>query len=100
MYNKFPYYAVVSIGVCLVQLPFQSAQAAIKCVDSYQIVKGQPPIGTPYCGDKWLSRISGVSFAKIRNDPTERRRVCLMYRADVKVSSICGIDADPYIPNR
>ena len=98
MVNKLIVCAIVSIGFGF--LPLNTVQAAIRCVDGYQIIKGQGQIGTPYCGDKWLSKISGVSFAKLRNDPTERRRVCQMFSGDVKVRSICGIDASPYLPSR
>ena len=70
----------------------ESAYSAPVCKDSYQLIKGQW-IGTPYCGDKWLSEISGVPFRDIRNDPSERQSVCQMYSGDVKVQSICGIDA-------
>ncbi|MGI9570760.1 MAG: hypothetical protein ACR2PH_13750 [Desulfobulbia bacterium] len=75
------------------------AEAAIKCKDSYQIIKGQGEIATPYCGDKWLSQISGVPFKTLRNNPTERRRVCQMYGGDPKVQSVCGIDADRLRPS-
>ena len=94
------FFLIISIGFGLGYFPSQTTHAAIKCKDGYQIIKGQGQIGTPYCGDKWLSKISGVSFAKLRNDPTERRRVCLMFSGDVKVRSICGIDSVPYFPNR
>ena len=90
--------SALAISFLLLSSANQSVISAPKCKDSYQLIKGQW-IGTPYCGDKWLSQISGVPFKVIRNNPTERRRVCLMYGADVKVASVCGIDADPLRPN-
>ena len=68
--------------------------AAPKCKDSYQFIKGHGWIATPYCGDKWLAQISGYSFAKIRNDPSVKERVCQLYGRNIKVRSICGSLAD------
>ena len=87
---------VLLVGVLMVS----SSHAAIKCKDGYQYVKGHGWIGTPYCGDKWLAQISGYSFGRIRNDPSVRYEVCQMYGRDPKVTSICGIDADPIYPFR
>lgn len=74
-------------------------EAAPKCKDSYQLIKGQW-IGTPYCGDKWLSEISGVPFAKIRNDPSVMESVCQLYGNNIKVRSICGSLADGIFFNK
>ena len=71
----------------------QPASAKIICEDSYQIVNGTP-IATPYCGDRWLAKISGVSFRLIRSDHSVRQRVCQSYGSDPRVASICGSDAD------
>ena len=90
----------IFFGFCFTTLQIQVSHAAIKCKDGYQVVKGQGLIGTPYCGDKWLSKLSGVPFKTIRNNPTERQRVCQIYGSDVKVQSICGVDADPIRPFR
>ncbi len=77
----------------MIAVSAQPASAKIVCKDSYQIVNGTP-IATPYCGDKWLARISGVSFRAIRNDYSVRQRVCSSYGSDPRVASICGSDAD------
>ena len=98
--NNLMLCAGIIFGFCVVNLPVQVSHAAIKCVDGYQIVKGQGQIATPYCGDKWLSKMSGVPFKTLRNNPTERQRVCRMFGGDVKVQSICGIDAAPILPFR
>ena len=92
MKNRSSLLIAFAIAILLSALGVQSVIAAPVCKDSYQLIKGQW-IGTPYCGDKWLSEISGVPFRVIRNDPSERQSVCQMYSGDVKVQSICGIDA-------
>ena len=91
MTNKIYIISALVIGVFLSELIIEPTQAAIKCKDSYQLIKGQW-IGTPYCADKWLAQISGVSFKTLRSNPTERQRVSRIYGRDSKVASICGID--------
>lgn len=75
------------------------ANAAPTCKEGYQLINGQW-IGTPYCGDQWLSQLSGYSLARIRNDPSVRYSLCQLYGRDPKVVSICGSDADPPLPTR
>ena len=99
MMKRLLFCSALAVSFLLSHPSNRPAISAPKCKDSYQLIKGQW-IGTPYCADKWLSEISGVSFKTLRNDPTERRRVCQMFGGDVKVRSVCGIDADPFLPSR
>ena len=69
-------------------------EKSTSCKGGYRITRGGTSIATPYCGDRWLSKISGISFEKIRNNPTSRRHACLHAHGDPVVSSICGSD-DP-----
>ncbi len=91
--------SVLAISFLLTSYANRSAISAPNCKNSFQLINGQW-IGTPYCGDKWLADISGTPLSVIRDDPTERRRVCLMFRTDVMVTSVCGIDADLLGPDR
>ena len=91
----------ISVKIALIALlmfAMSPAEAAIKCKDGFQYIKGHGWIATPICGERWLSKISGVPVKVLRNDPSERRRVCTGYGADPKVRSICGSDADLYYP--
>ncbi len=99
MTSKSVICSALAIGFLISSYADFPAIAAPVCKDSYQLISGQW-IGTPYCGDKWLSKVTGVPFSVIRNSPSERRRACLMFGADVKVQSVCGIDAAPYLPSR
>lgn len=73
------------------------ADAAIKCVNGFQIVGGSP-IATPYCQDALVAQVAQehgleVSAAQIRNNPNLKRNVCQYVGRDNRVHIAC-IDAN------
>jgi ribosomal protein L36 len=73
------------------------AEAAIKCVNGYQIVSGSP-IATPYCQDALVADVAQqygmkVSASQIRNNPNVKRNVCQFVGRDNRVHIAC-IDAN------
>jgi hypothetical protein len=92
--------APIGLAVSLASLSgiaVRPAEAAIKCVNGYQIVSGSP-IATPYCQDALVAEVAQqygmkVSAAQIRNNPNLKRNVCQYVGRDNRVHIAC-IDAN------
>ena len=71
------------------------AQAKIHCQGSYQLIRGVGLHATPYCEIHNLYKVArrgygiSTSFAKLRNNVSERREVCQAIGHDARVYSVC-----------
>jgi len=82
--------ASLTVGMASLSAP---AEARIKCVNGFQIVKGQR-LATPYCQDALVARVarqygSRVSAKAIRQNPNLKRNVCRLIGQDIRVKHIC-----------
>ena len=85
--------SLVAIGAsAVVSTP---VQAKIHCQGAYQVIRGVGLHATPYCEIKHLYKVArgsyGIttSFAKLRNNVSERREVCQAIGHDARVNSVC-----------
>lgn len=70
------------------------AHAKIRCDGPYQIISGAGPHLTPYCEIQYLYKVArgygiSTSFAKLRNNVSERERVCRAIGHDGRVQNTC-----------
>ena len=86
--------AVLSAAVPIAAMPFDAAEAKIRCDGAFQIVQGNH-IATPYCGDNYLAKVaqgygSKVTARQIRNSPSKKQEICQWIGHDTRVQDICA----------
>lgn len=91
--------AILCIAICCVfsLVPIQKTAAAsnqkIKCDRNFQLV-GNKWISTSYCEDAYIAKIGQsfgfkVSANSIRNNPSQKVKICRSLKHDTRISGIC-----------
>lgn len=81
------------VALALGILSSAPAEARIVCDGEFQIIQGRPQ-STPYCRDTYLAQVARsygmrVTADAMRNNPTEKARVCRFIGADLRVREAC-----------
>ena len=96
---KIAAFAVAGTFAALTTLP---AHSAIRCKGAYQVIQGSLH-ATPFCGDNYLAEVARKSYGwkvssrAVRNDPYLKKKLCLHFGHDIRVSNICaGLRQEDY----